>query len=141
MMGCKPETNQTLSNYPYHETSIVWDETGFIPPVFCRTIVEFLHILNNNDIENIYDADIIHDLICETVENTISGCSEYIFTDREKMYRFAGEINVPVGNMNDTEIADMILCRLIDEYTGDNTNSAEREDITEVLYKISTYVA
>jgi len=136
-----PEINQRKSNCPNHETSIVWDEAGFIPPVFCRTVIEFLHRLYNDDIENIYDTDIVMDYICDTDEKTISSCSEYIFRDREKMHRFAVEMNVPVGNLNDTEIADEIIYRLIHEYTGDETACTKKSGIMEVLYKISTCIA
>ena len=47
----------------------------------------------------------------------------------------------PVGEMNDTEIADEIICRLIDEYTGDKFAFTDRSGIMEVLYKISTCIA
>ena len=135
-----PETNLTKSNCLNHETSIVWDETGFIPPVFCRTVIEFLHRLYNEDIENIYETDIVMDQICDTGQKTISGCPEYIFRDREKMYGFAGEMNIPVGKMNDAEIADEIVCKLIDEYTGNETVCTKKSGIMEVLHKISTCI-
>lgn len=115
-----PETSQTLSNYPNHETSVLWDEAGFIPPPFFRMVIEYLHRLNNDDLENIYDKEIYPCLICEEGKKTISDCSEYIFTDRERMYSFAGDMDIPAGEMNDTEIADLILCRLINEYSGEN---------------------
>lgn len=57
------------------------------------------------------------------------------------MYHFADEMNIPAGEMNDTEIADEIICRLIDEYTGDKFAFTDRSGIMEVLYKISTCIA
>ena len=136
-----PERSINKSNCPNLETSAVWEEAGFIPPAFCRTLIEFLHRLYNDDIENIYDIDILRDQICVTGEKTISGCSEYIFTDRERMYHFADEMNIPAGEMNDAEIADEIICRLIDEYTGDKFAFTDRSGIMEVLYKITTCIA
>ena len=136
-----PEKNQTKSNCPNHETSIVWEESGFIPPLFCRTVIEFLHRLYNEDIENIYDTGIIMDNICDKNEETIPGCSEYIFTNREKMYQFAKEMNIPAGDMNDRDIADEIMCRLINEYIGEKRVCIKRSGIMEVLYKISSCIA
>lgn len=136
-----PKTDQTLSDCPNHETSIVWDEAGFIPPVFYRTMIEFLHRLNSDDIENIYSVNVTSNHTCETGEKISSGCSEYIFTNRERMYRFAEDMNIPAGNMTDTDIADEILRRLIDEYTTGNSILPKRSGIMEVLYKISTCIA
>lgn len=136
-----PFMNQTLSNCMNYETSTVWEEAGFIPPVFCMTVIEFLHRLNNNDMENIYDAGIISGMICDTDNKTFQGCSKYIFTDMERMHRFAEEMNIPVRRMSDTEIADEILCRLIYEYTGIKTNNIKESGIMEILYKISECIA
>lgn len=122
-----PDTDETISSNPEHETSILWEEAGFIPPVFCRDIIEFLHRLNSDHIENVNEADLISGLIRHD-EKTVSGCSEYIFTDRERMYCFAGEMGIPDGNMSDTEIAEEILFRLIKEYTGDNLPFPKKQD-------------
>ena len=136
-----PEKNKIISSYPIHETSTVWEEAGFIPPAFCRTIVEFLHRLNSDDIENIYDTDIIPNLIRGIDKKSISGCSVYYFTDLEKMYSFAEDMDIPAGKMNDKEIAEEILYRLINEYLGDNPYFRRKSGLTALFPGISICIA
>ncbi|MBN1432358.1 MAG: hypothetical protein JW931_06260 [Methanomicrobiaceae archaeon] len=136
-----PEKNEIISNHPVHETSTVWKEAGFIPPSFCRTIVEFLHRLNSDDIENIYDTDIIPNLIRGIDKKSISGCSVYYFTDLERMYSFAEDMDIPAGKMNDVEIAGEILYRLINEYIDDNPDFKKKSGILKILSGISTCIA
>lgn len=131
-----PKTNNNTSNCPNHETSVIWDEAGFIPPIFCRIIVEILHRLFNDGIENIYETDIITDHIHYEGDSAIGGYRKYFFTNRKRMILFAEEMNIITEKKSDIEIADKIISSLIGDYTGEKSVYTYRQDIVEVLNKI-----
>lgn len=133
-----PESYDTIPTDPIHETSAVWREAGFIPPDFLRTVVEILHRLNNDDIGNTYYLGIIPELIKEVDEKNISGCSEYVFTNKEKMYHFAEEMNIPTKGTSDLEIAEEIFFRLIDEYIEEPFIFHKKEYVIELFSRFST---
>lgn len=97
------------------ETCLLWEEAGFIPSKKDLYLIEYLHLsfLNGGDIA---ETDLQNRLSENITKSALqSGDSVYI-SDPEKMYRFAADMKIEIGNKDDKSIAAMITEEIIAEY-------------------------
>lgn len=97
------------------ETCLLWEEAGFIPSKKDLYLIELLHLsfLNGGDIA---ETDLQNRLSENITKSALqSGDSVYI-SDPEKMYRFAADMKIEIGNKDDKSIAARITEEIIAEY-------------------------